>query len=322
MKVKIFLKEVNQILLSKSIKNILDFNSESHRVNKHISNDFVIGNSNIIYTSGCVIIQNDYKAETTTKQIYTVNEPHIQLSLSINGELTNIKQDTEELIKDKHIQVSFRPSTHLELELQPSLDYKHIHIFISKEYFLETLKHEGWTTSDPLYQRVLKDQYIYYGQMQYNFNYSILNIITQIIASDFDKTNMQYCLQNKFRELFFYHHIESTKKDQEQPNTELKSLHEAKNYLQLNYKNPPTIQELSKKIFLNEFKLKKGFKEQFNTTIRQFVINVRMQKALELLDKNMLVNDIAFELGYKSTSHFITNFKKHMGYTPSKVFKK
>jgi len=81
---------------------------------------------------------------------------------------------------------------------------------------------------------------------------------------------------------------------------------------------PLTIQELSRKVGMNQCYLKKGFKEVYGLTIFNFLQKERMQKARHLLENmSYTVAETAAELGYSSSGNFSTAFKKIMGHFPS-----
>jgi AraC-like DNA-binding protein len=95
---------------------------------------------------------------------------------------------------------------------------------------------------------------------------------------------------------------------------------EAKKILEENIYNPPTIRNLSRLVGLNEFSLKKGFKETYNTTIYGFVNNLKMQQAKQwILDGEKSIHEIADLSGYKNPQHFTVAFKKYFGQLPSKI---
>ena len=101
-----------------------------------------------------------------------------------------------------------------------------------------------------------------------------------------------------------------------------RKLIEAKELLASKLDNPPTIVELSKLVGINEYKLKKGFKELFGTTIFGFIHDSRMSLAKRLLlgtDKSAA--EIAYEAGYNSPQYFSNAFKKKFGVTPNSVRK-
>ncbi len=83
---------------------------------------------------------------------------------------------------------------------------------------------------------------------------------------------------------------------------------------------PLTINELSRKVAINECYLKKGFKELFGTTIFDFYQSQRMEHARYLLyEKGLSVTEVSIMLGYSSISHFSTAFKKHTGLKPCEL---
>lgn len=98
------------------------------------------------------------------------------------------------------------------------------------------------------------------------------------------------------------------------------ALYEAKAILEKSLVHPPTIKDLARMVGLNEFSLKKGFREMFQETIYGFVSKVRMQQARELLlEGNLSIHEVSLLAGYKNPQHFTAAFKKHYGLPPSKV---
>ena len=98
---------------------------------------------------------------------------------------------------------------------------------------------------------------------------------------------------------------------------DIEKIREAHDYLLRNMDNPCTLVELSHKVGINDFKLKKGFKQLYGTTVYEFLVDARMEKAkLLLLETDTSIHEIAFVTGYKNLSSFITAFKKKMGYSP------
>jgi AraC family transcriptional regulator, transcriptional activator of the genes for pyochelin and ferripyochelin receptors len=83
---------------------------------------------------------------------------------------------------------------------------------------------------------------------------------------------------------------------------------------------PPNLTEISKLVGLNEYKLKRGFKETFNTTVFGYLADQRLQLAQRFLrDTDKTAAEIALELGYSTPQHFNNAFKKKFGITPFSV---
>ncbi len=82
---------------------------------------------------------------------------------------------------------------------------------------------------------------------------------------------------------------------------------------------PPTISSLAKRVGTNECYLKKSFRGRTGMSIGQYIRELRMGKALELLETGRhTVTEIAVAVGYTNPSHFSAAFKKFYGRTPSR----
>lgn len=63
---------------------------------------------------------------------------------------------------------------------------------------------------------------------------------------------------------------------------------------------------------------RKAFKNHFNISINDYIINAKMENAIVLLtSKKYGINEIATLIGFSSPSHFISLFKEKYGMTPS-----
>ena len=62
---------------------------------------------------------------------------------------------------------------------------------------------------------------------------------------------------------------------------------------------------------------KKAFKQEFGTTVFQYLFDFRMDLAVHyLLDTSLPIADIGIKLGYDYQSHFCTAFKRKHGVSP------
>jgi AraC-like DNA-binding protein len=73
-------------------------------------------------------------------------------------------------------------------------------------------------------------------------------------------------------------------------------------------------------IGLNDFKLKKGFKELFGTTVFSYLNELKMDYAKRLiLDEKKTIYEVAMTLGYSEPHHFYAAFKRRFGYSPGEL---
>jgi AraC-like DNA-binding protein len=99
-------------------------------------------------------------------------------------------------------------------------------------------------------------------------------------------------------------------------------IHYAKDYLIQHAQEPPSLFELAKIAGVNEFKLKQGFREVFNTTVFGYLSDYKLNQARELLlGSQAPIKEISEQLGYSSVQHFNNAFRKKFGVPPGKVRK-
>ncbi|WP_102979673.1 helix-turn-helix domain-containing protein [Chryseobacterium scophthalmum] len=93
-----------------------------------------------------------------------------------------------------------------------------------------------------------------------------------------------------------------------------------KKFLDENYHKNLKIEEISKIIGINQNKLRKEFKEQYQTTIVNYISELRMLKAKKMIVNNrIMIKEIAIECGYEYVQNFTRAFKKKFGVSPEKL---
>lgn len=94
-------------------------------------------------------------------------------------------------------------------------------------------------------------------------------------------------------------------------------------YMHENYQNDISLDELSKVSNLSKFYLIRVFKEIVGSTPSHYVMNIRIERAVELLLSTKLdITTICFEVGFGSLNTFERVFKKKYGCTISDFRKK
>jgi AraC-like DNA-binding protein len=97
-------------------------------------------------------------------------------------------------------------------------------------------------------------------------------------------------------------------------------LYEVKRVVEQHLTRQHSLRELARQVGLNEFKLKKGFRELFGTTIFSYLLDLRMEHARQLLIQGtMTVEEVAEEVGYKYAKNFMTAFKKKFNMLPVEI---
>jgi AraC-like DNA-binding protein len=151
-------------------------------------------------------------------------------------------------------------------------------------------------------------------------------VIQAILGCINKKANHHIYFEAKVLELLFLELEQAEQLSVQTPSLfikerDLERIHHAKIIIEENLLNPCSLIELAHKVGLNDFKLKKGFREVLGTTVFGYLYDLRMEKAMQLLSSGRSIQEVAYEVGYKNAHHFTTAFKKKNGYLPS-VFKK
>ncbi|TAJ12125.1 AraC family transcriptional regulator [Marinilabiliaceae bacterium JC017] len=100
-------------------------------------------------------------------------------------------------------------------------------------------------------------------------------------------------------------------------------INKARNIIENQYQNPPTIHELAKTVGMSATIMKANFKRFFGTTIYGYLFDYRMNIARKLLlNTSYTIAEIAERSGYEHASHFTTAFKRRFNISPAAFRKK
>ncbi|UOQ71546.1 helix-turn-helix transcriptional regulator [Hymenobacter cellulosilyticus] len=98
------------------------------------------------------------------------------------------------------------------------------------------------------------------------------------------------------------------------------TLHAIREFLDTHYAEPPSLLELARLFGTNDFKLKKGFRELFGTTVFGYVAERRLSVAQQLLLlTDEPVQQVAEAVGFVNPAHFATAFRRRFGQAPSQL---
>lgn len=101
---------------------------------------------------------------------------------------------------------------------------------------------------------------------------------------------------------------------------DISRINEARRILEASYNTPPTIKELARLVGINTTKLKLGFRELFGKTIQEFIVGLRMENGLVLIETTDLsISEIAYRVGYAYPASFTQAIRRHFGETPQDI---
>ncbi|RAK63157.1 helix-turn-helix transcriptional regulator [Hymenobacter edaphi] len=144
--------------------------------------------------------------------------------------------------------------------------------------------------------------------------------IQQIVNCPYSGPLKKLFLEARFLDLFMAQQEEFARSVTRLSSKERDLFHGIRQYLDEHYANPPSLLTLARLFGTNDFKLKRGFRQLFNTTVFGYVAERRLAVAQQLLTlTDQPVQDIAEAVGFSNPAHFTTAFRKKFGVAPSQV---
>lgn len=199
------------------------------------------------------------------------------------------------------------------------------HILLSKDFYYKLIGKTNKVQNE-LADHIENDLNFELSENYLPMTFGLTGIINEVRTCTRTGSFQRMCLEIKILQLLLlqfeqYHNVSvQLPSKQNLHQDDIEKVKFAKNILDDNFNNPPTIKQLSQMAGVNESKLKAGFKTIFNTTIHSYVLKLRMDKANQLVkEQNLQVKEVAMELGYKNPSHFSAAFKKHFGFLPTEM---
>lgn len=94
-------------------------------------------------------------------------------------------------------------------------------------------------------------------------------------------------------------------------------------YMNKRITEPITIEEICHEFYISRSSLQALFKTHLNTSPKNYLLNIKLQKSKELIRQNQYtISEIAYRLGFSSIHYFSRLFKKYFNTTPSAYARK
>ena len=88
-------------------------------------------------------------------------------------------------------------------------------------------------------------------------------------------------------------------------------------YIHYNYMSNITVEGLAEMVNVDRRYLSRLFKARYGKTLKQFLMEYRMEKAKEFLREGYIVSTVSDMAGYKDTCNFSKMFKRVTGQSPA-----
>lgn len=204
------------------------------------------------------------------------------------------------------------------------LSMKSFMVQITKDRFMQ-ITNSGNNALNQFIENMSAGKTMSFSEKNMDIDFAISNCINSILDCTYEEPLKKMFLYSKIVALIVfqvlsYNRLNDTIKRYIKTDYDKERILFARDYLIKNIEAPPSLTELSRIAGINEFKLKRGFKEVFGNTVFGYLGELRMELAKnDLLEKGKTITEIAFELGYSSVQHFSNAFKKKFGVAPREV---
>jgi len=95
-------------------------------------------------------------------------------------------------------------------------------------------------------------------------------------------------------------------------------LEEANEIVARDYASELSLDDIARRVASSRRQLQRAYAEIGNTTFREHLTRVRMERAAGLLaDKGLTVREVARRVGYRQPAQFAKAFRRHRGVAPS-----
>jgi len=289
-----------------------------HTYNEEISNDIHLIKHNMT-------INEDFEM-----LVEGIDENHtLSINIPLQGQVHgyNYLTKSEKCDKAKDISIEYKDHRKDLFSFTKNTNLESVGIFIKdnflEENFFSLLKDE----------KRMKIEKNVKNDINTLFKSSLASSKTLILAkeiynSPFDGALNKLYLQSRVYEIIHDEFLSIINEEDKKPikktilsQEDIKALYKARALI-IENKKSFSIPELSRKVALNEKKLKYGFKQLFHTTPGNFMLEIKMYEAKKLLETSEYnVTEIAKLTGYKYIQNFTQAFIKFFGTTPKELMK-
>ncbi|MBL3658527.1 helix-turn-helix transcriptional regulator [Fulvivirga sediminis] len=294
--------------------------------NLHFKEKGLTIDSQLAYSDQLCLINTSFYNHQEIEDVFTIEGEYIRIGCITRGSnplITDLSAiDTVESYPG-FLNLVYGKNSRLSITMPKSNQTHYITMVISIKYLEERFAHEKWPKKSRFF-KAITSRHKPEGEVNFKVIFPLHQILLDMVSKAWKIEERLDFLELKIREflLTLYCYEQENQLAYSELNPEvLDKIKKAHYYLETNFRKTPTIKEISRHVLLNELQLKQNFKNVYGTTIRSFIIDLKMKEALHLL-KEHKTNEIASMLGYKSLSHFITSFKKHYGSSPKQISKR
>ncbi len=134
------------------------------------------------------------------------------------------------------------------------------------------------------------------------------------INSAYNKKDIDTIVEHLFRLFFLLNECPTL---QNEDTFALKQLHKAMQYIETNYENISSLNDVANALFISKFYLCHLFSKHLEVSFNDYLTQIRLKNAKYFLrHSNFSISEIALKCGFNSSAYFGAVFKKQFNLTP------
>lgn len=249
--------------------------------------------------------------------------PEIELTLILSGKMNYRINDKVFCLKQGEgvfgnsntlhsgSQIDDIKCTYLSITFHPRFLYGYEGGVLQSKYVNYITEYAGWdalkfkketTWQNEILQRMM-EIYEQYKKHDLDFELSIHILLSQIWKN-------------------LYKYYAGLSKNEKENGKKIHRLQEILSYVQKNYQDNITLEDLSRHIGLCKNECCRFFKQYMDMTIMEYVLMLRIQNSLPLLEIGKSVTEASVLVGFSSPAYFGQIFKRYMKITPKEFQKR
>lgn len=195
----------------------------------------------------------------------------------------------------------------------------YLQIQINYDYIFHLINPESNKENADILENMIKNNYIFLHKQTPPYMTVEMHMIVKEIVSYSKKGVMQKLfIEAKIIKLLILIFEQFNEKNTVEESPEIPSM--IKKFVDENYHENIKVEEIGKRIGINQNKIRKEFKAQYNITVSDYIAELRMLKAKKMIiNKKIMIKEIAIECGYEYVQNFTRAFKKKFGVSPEKL---
>jgi AraC family transcriptional regulator, transcriptional activator of the genes for pyochelin and ferripyochelin receptors len=287
----------------------------------HVQADF----GNILYQhysdEGFEIWYSNYEILLETVLMGRPKSPFLELHIQYSNELLdNWDGSREKLTRSYQYNFTYAPFEINKIRIPAKTLYSTFDIRFQLNFLVELAP--SYPLLEALVDTVAEGKPVETFKIDRFLSPSMVQLVQQMLDCPYKEEGAKFFMRAKVIELLLMVLEDCSEASPLGPvrlsSNDIDMLMQVKALVQEGIDAPLTLQELARKVGINEFKLKKGFKHLFGTTIYDYLTSLRMEKAKQmLLETELRFDEISELVGFAERASFDKAFKKHFSYTPA-----